>query len=61
MANGQSCSVLRLWNGRTFGKLKKELKKKGHDNILCVSSKGKEFTEDVFSDHICKIAEALKE
>lgn len=51
----------RLWKGRTFGKLKKELKKKGYDNILCVSVKGKEFTEEDFSDATTKIAEALKE
>ena len=51
----------RLWKGRTSGKLKKELKKKGYDNILCVSTKGREFTEEGFSDPICKITEALKE
>lgn len=51
----------RLWKGRTFGKLKKELKKKGYNTVLCVSAKGKEFTEEDFSDPICKIAEALKE
>jgi len=51
----------RLWKGRTFGKLKKELEKKGYSTILCVSAKGKEFTKEVFSDAIGKIAEALKE
>jgi flavodoxin len=51
----------RLWKGRTFGKLKKELEKKGYSTILCVSEKGKEFTKEVFSDAIGKIAEALKE
>ena len=51
----------RLWKGRTFGKLKKELKKKGYSTIRCVSAKGKEFSKEDFSDVICKIAEALKE
>jgi flavodoxin len=51
----------RLWKGRTFGKLKKELKKKGYSTILTVSEKGKEFTEEDFSDAIGKIAEVLKE
>jgi flavodoxin len=51
----------RLWKGRTFGKLKKELKKKGYSTILCASAKGKEFTEEDFSGSVCKIAEALKE
>ncbi len=50
----------RLWKGSTFGKLKKELKKKGYSTVLCVSAKGKEFTEEDFSDAIGKIAEALK-
>jgi flavodoxin len=51
----------RLWKGRTFGKLKKELKKKGYSTLLCVSVKGKEFAEEDFSDAIDKIKEALKE
>lgn len=51
----------RLWKGRTFGKLKKELKNKGYSTVLCVSTKGKEFTKEMFSDAIGKIAEALKE
>jgi len=51
----------RLWKGRTFGKLKKEMKKKGYSTILCVSAKGKEFSKETFSDSIGKIAEALKE
>jgi flavodoxin len=51
----------RIWKGRTFGKLKKELKKKGYSTILCVSVKGKEFSEEDFSDAIGEIAEALKE
>jgi flavodoxin len=49
----------RLWKGRTFGKLKKELKKKGYTNLLCVSKKGKEFQKEDFSDPTAKIAEAL--
>jgi len=51
----------RLWKGRTFGKLKKEMKKKGYSTILYVSAKGKEFSKETFSDSIGKIAEALKE
>jgi len=51
----------RLWKGKTFGKLKKELKKKGYKTLLCVSVKGKEFAEEDFSDAIGKIAETLKE
>ena len=51
----------RLWKGRTFGKLKKELKKKGYSTILCVSARGKEFSKEDFSDATTKIAEALKE
>ncbi len=51
----------RLWKGRTFGKLKKELKKKSYTTILKVSKKGREFTKEDFSEAIGKIAEALKE
>jgi flavodoxin len=51
----------RLWKGKTFGKLKKELKKKGYSTSLCVAVKGKEFTKEMFSDSTVKIAEALKE
>jgi len=51
----------RLWTGRTFGKLKKTMKKKGYSTILCVSAKGREFSKETFSDAIGKIAEALKE
>ena len=51
----------RLWKGRTFGKLKKELKKKGYSTLLCVSVKGKEFTEEDFSDAVDKIKEKMKE
>ena len=50
----------RLWKGSVFGKLKKELKKKGYGTILCVSAKGKEFSKEDFSDAVAKIAEALK-
>ena len=51
----------RIWKGKTFGKLKKELKKKGYSSILCVAVKGKEFTKEMFSDSTAKIAESLKE
>jgi flavodoxin len=51
----------RLWKGRTFGKMKKELKKKGYSTILCVAVKGKEFTKEMFSDSTVKISWALKE
>jgi flavodoxin len=50
----------RLWKGRVFSKLKKELKKKGYNTVLCVSAKGKEFSEEMFSDSTAKIAEALR-
>jgi len=50
-----------LWKGRTFGKLKKELKKKGYNTILCVSAKGRKFSKETFSEAIGKITEALKE
>jgi flavodoxin len=49
----------RLWKGRTFGKLKKELKKKGYSTILTVSAKGKEFTDETFSEAIGKIKEKM--
>ena len=51
----------RLWKGRTFGKLKKELKKKSYSTILCVSAKGRKFSKETFSDAIGKITETLKE
>jgi len=51
----------RLWKGRTFSKLKKELKKKSYSTILKVSAKGREFSKEAFSDAIGKIAEMLKE
>ena len=50
----------RLWKGSTFSKLKKALKMKGCETILCVSAKGKEFTEECFSDAIGKIEKVLK-
>lgn len=51
----------RLWKGRTFGKLKKELKKKGYNTVLCVSVKGKEFIKEMFLESITKIAQVLKQ
>jgi flavodoxin len=51
----------RLWKGRTFGKLKKEMKKKGYSAILTVSAKGKKFTDETFSDAIDKIKDKMKE
>ena len=51
----------RLWKGRTFGKLKGEMKKKGYNTILTVSTKGKEFTDKTFSEAIGKIKEKMKE
>ncbi len=50
-----------MWKGSTFKKLKKELKKKGYNTLLCVSVKGKEFTEEDFSDAIDKIEEKMEE
>jgi flavodoxin len=49
----------RLWKGRTFGKLKKELKKKNYETILSVSKRGRELRKEDFSDAVAKIAEAL--
>jgi flavodoxin len=49
----------RLWKGRTFGKLKKELKKKNYKTILSVSKRGRELTKENFSDAVAEIAEAL--
>jgi len=51
----------RLWKGRTFKKLEKELKKKNYSTILAVSKKGREFHKEDFSEAIGEIAEALKE
>jgi hypothetical protein len=41
--------------------LKKELKKRGYSTLLCVSVKGKEFTEEDFSDAVDKIKKKMKE
>jgi flavodoxin len=51
----------RLWKGRVFGKLKKELKKKGYNTILCVSSKAKEFKKEDFKEQVSKIVKKLEE
>ena len=51
----------RIWKGNTFGKLKKELKNKGYNTVLCVSAKGKEFSKKDFAESTAKIAKALKE
>lgn len=51
----------RLWKGRVFSKLKKEMKKKGYNTILCVSAKAKEFTKEDFTEQVNKIAKKLKE
>jgi len=51
----------RLWKGGTFGKLKKELKKKGYNTILCVGVKAKEFRKEDFTDAVKKIEKSLKE
>jgi flavodoxin len=49
----------RLWKGRTFGKLKKELEKKNYLTVLSASKRGRELTKEDFSDAVTKIAEAL--
>lgn len=49
----------RLWKGRTFKKLEKALKKKNYNNVLCVSVKKKEFTEDDFAEPAAEIAQKL--
>jgi hypothetical protein len=51
----------RLRKGSIFKKLKKELKYKDYNTLLCVSAKGKEFPEEDFSDSIFSRKEALKE
>lgn len=51
----------RLWKGSTFGKLKKELKKKGYNTVLCVGAKAKEFTKADFAEPVKKIEKQLKE
>lgn len=49
----------RLWKGRVFSKLKKELKKKGYSTVLCVSAKGKDFSTETFTEQVSKIKGAL--
>ena len=51
----------RLWKGRVFSKLKKEMKKKGYNTILCVSAKAKEFTKEDFTKQVNEIVEKLNE
>ncbi|MGD2066598.1 MAG: flavodoxin family protein [Candidatus Bathyarchaeota archaeon] len=61
--NGKQAALFctcRLWKGRTFSKLKKELKKKGYNTITCVSAKAKEFTKEDFVEPIAEIVKALK-
>ena len=50
----------RLWKGRTFGKLEKELKKKSYIIACSVSAKGRELHAEDFSDAVCKIARAIE-
>jgi flavodoxin len=62
--NGKKAALFctcRLWKGRTFSKLAKELKKRGYSTVSCVSAKAKEFTKEDFVKPTAKIAEALKE
>ena len=51
----------RLWKGSVFGKLKKELKNKGYNTVLCVDAKAKEFTKENFAEPVKKIEKKLKE
>ena len=51
----------RLWKGRTFSKLKKELKNRGYSTVSCVSAKAKEFTKEDFVEPTSEIKGALKE
>jgi len=50
----------RLWKGRTFGKLKKEMKNKGYTTVLCVGTKSKEFTKKDFVEHVKSIEKQIK-
>ena len=50
----------RLWKGRTFGKLKKEMKNKGYTTVLCVGTKSKEFTKKDFLEHVKSIEKQMK-
>jgi flavodoxin len=61
--NGKKAALFctyRLWKGRTFSKLEKELKKKGYSTVSCVSAKAKEFTTEDFVEPTVKIMKALK-
>jgi flavodoxin len=49
----------RLWKGSTFGKLKKELKNKGYNTVLCVGSKAKEFTKKDFVENVKHIEKQM--
>ena len=51
----------RLWKGKTFSKMEKALKKKGYNNVCCVSVKGKEFGKDDFIEPAEKIAKKVQE
>ena len=50
----------RLWKGRTFKKLEKELKKKSYTTVCSVSAKGHKFITEDFSDATCTIARAIE-
>jgi len=50
----------RLWKGRVFKKLEKELKKKSYITVCSVSAKGRELNTEDFSDAVCKIARAIE-
>jgi flavodoxin len=61
--NGKKAALFctyRLWKGRTFSKLGKELKKKGYSTVSCVSAKAKEFTTEDLVEPTAKIMKALK-
>ena len=61
--NGKQAALFcthRIWTGRTFSKLKGELKKKGYKTVTCVSAKAKEFTAEDFVKPTAKIVKALK-
>lgn len=49
----------RLWKGNTFSKLKKELKNKGYNTVLCVGSKAKEFTKKDFVENVKSIEKQM--
>lgn len=49
----------RLWKGRTFGKMKKELKKKNYETVLSVSKRGRELMNEDFSDAVAKVVGSL--